>query len=58
MSLGAIVGAFKSLSALAVNKALSRTGKRLWQEDYYERIIRDVQEPEMILDYIIHNPAR
>ena len=58
MSLTAVVGAFKSLSAIAVNRALAGAGKRLWQEDYYEHIIRDVAELEKIRDYIVHNPAR
>jgi len=56
--LGAVVGTFKSLSARAVNQALTRTGKDLWQEDYYEHIIRNVDELEKTRDYIIHNPAR
>ena len=58
VSLTAVVGAFKSLSAIAVNRALAGAGKRLWQEDYYEHIIRDVAELEKIRDYIVHNPAR
>jgi REP element-mobilizing transposase RayT len=58
VGLGAIVGAFKSLSAIAVNQALGRTGRRLWQEDYYEHIIRNVEELEITRDYITHNPAR
>jgi REP element-mobilizing transposase RayT len=58
VGLGAVVGAFKSLSAIAVNRALARTGRRLWQEDYYEHIIRNVDELEKTRDYIIHNPAR
>ena len=56
-TLGTVVGAFKSLSALAVNRALSRRGI-LWQEDYFDRIFRDVGELATIRDYIIHNPER
>jgi REP element-mobilizing transposase RayT len=58
VGLFAVVGAFKSLCALAVNQALARAGKHLWQEDYYEHIIRNVEELEKTRDYIIHNPAR
>jgi putative transposase len=58
VKLSAVVGAFKSLSAIAVNRRLGRTGKRLWQEDYYEHVIRDLDELEKIGDYVIHNPAR
>jgi REP element-mobilizing transposase RayT len=53
-----VVGAFKSLTALAVNAASARAGKHLWQEDYYEHIIRNLEDLEIIRDYIIHNPAR
>jgi REP element-mobilizing transposase RayT len=56
IGLAAVAGAFKSLSAIAVNKYLARIGKHVWQEDYYEHIIRDVDELEKIRDYIIHNP--
>ena len=58
IGLPAIVGAFKSLSMIAVNQALGRSGKHLWQEDYYEHIIRNVEELEKTRDYTIHNPAR
>jgi REP element-mobilizing transposase RayT len=37
---------------------LARTGRPLWQEDYYEHIIRNVDELDKTRDYIIHNPAR
>jgi putative transposase len=56
-SLGDVVGAFKSISAIGVNRILTRLGS-LWQEDYYEHVIRDVQELEQIRDYISTNPAQ
>ena len=58
ISLPAVAGAFKSLSAIAVNKYFGRTGTHVWQEDYYEHIIGDVEELGNIRDYIIHNPER
>ena len=57
-SMGDVVGAFKSISTIAVNKLLARTGTRLLQENFYEHIVRDVAELESIRDYIIHNPQR
>jgi len=57
VGLGAGVGTFKSLSAIAINQALARTGKHLWQEDYYEHIVRNIEELEKTRDYIVHNPA-
>jgi REP element-mobilizing transposase RayT len=57
-SMGEVVGAFKSISTIAVNKLLSRVGTRLLHENFYEHIVRDVDELEIIRDYIIHNPQR
>ena len=57
-SMGDVVGAFKSISTIAVNKLLSRTGTRLLHENFYEHIVRDVSELGSIRDYIIHNPQR
>lgn len=31
---------------------------KLWQRNYYERIIRDESELNRIREYIINNPAR
>ena len=57
-SLGDVVGAFKSISTIAVNRRLCRTGRRLLQEDYFEHVIRNVDSLERIRDYILTNPAR
>jgi len=56
--LWSIVGAFKSISAVAINRLLARVGSQVWQEDYYEHVIRNVGELESIRDYIVHNPQR
>jgi REP element-mobilizing transposase RayT len=56
--MGDVVGAFKSISTIAVNRLLSRTGTRLLHENFYEHIVRDLRELETIRDYIIHNPER
>jgi REP element-mobilizing transposase RayT len=56
--MGDVVGALKSISTIAVNKLLLRTGRRLLHENFYEHIVRDVSELESIRDYIIHNPQR
>ncbi len=55
-SMGDVVGAFKSICTIAVNKLMSRKGTRLLHENFYEHIIRDVEELETIRDYILHNP--
>jgi REP element-mobilizing transposase RayT len=56
--MGDVVGTFKSIGAIAVNKLLSRTGTRLLHENFFEHIVRDVDELEKIRDYITHNPER
>jgi hypothetical protein len=56
--MGDVAGAFKSISTIAVNRFQDRTGRRLLQENFFEHIIRSVDELEKIRDYIRQNPAR
>ncbi len=56
-SLGKVIGAFKSLSTLAVNRSLNRSGA-LWQRGYYDRVIRNSKELGEIRKYICDNPVR
>lgn len=56
--LGDVVGALKSLSAIAINRALSRSGRPLWQRNYYEHIIRNEAALDRIREYIATNPVR
>jgi REP element-mobilizing transposase RayT len=58
VSMGDVVGAFKSISTIALNKFMSRPGAHPLQENFYEHIIRTVYELEIIRDYIVHNPQR
>jgi len=57
-TLAAVVRVFKSTSAIAVNALLSRQGRQFWQRNYYEHIIRNDRELELIRDYIRTNPQR
>ncbi|HSV89276.1 MAG TPA: transposase [Bacteroidales bacterium] len=55
-----IVGAYKSVVAnecLKTFKTNNETMGKLWQRNYYERIIRDEKSYLEISDYIINNPA-
>ena len=56
--LGDVVGAFKSLSAIAINRLLLRSGRSLWQRNYYEHIIRTEAALNRIREYITTNPLR
>jgi hypothetical protein len=55
-TLGAIVRAFKSISAIDVNRLLNRRGCPLWQRNYYERVIRNEIELSAIREYLQFNP--
>jgi len=56
-TLGDIIRAFKSLSAIACNRLLERAGVPFWQRNYYEHIVRDEDEMNRIREYIVGNPA-
>ena len=55
-SLGAIIQNFKSTSSRRVNALRDTPGAKLWQRNYYERIIRHDRELNAIRQYIIDNP--
>jgi REP element-mobilizing transposase RayT len=54
--LGKIIRAFKSLSAIEVNRILGRKNRAVWQRNYYEHIIRTAREYDEIRKYIYENP--
>ncbi len=63
ISLGDVVGAFKSISTHRYiqgvkQKGWSKFDRRLWQRNYYERIIRDEHEFDRLREYILHNPLQ
>ena len=57
-SLAEIVRAFKSLSAIGVNKIRVTPSQPLWQRNYYEHIIRTTQSLDELRRYIQENHAR
>jgi len=57
-SLGAIIGNFKSVTTRRINRVRHSPGLRVWQRNYYERIIRNQRELNAIRQYIHDNPAR
>jgi carbamoyl-phosphate synthase large subunit len=56
-SLSDILHAWKSFSAKEINRSLGRTGP-VWQEENYDRIVRDVDELTRYRDYIACNPQK
>lgn len=58
IGMGDVVGAFKSISTIAINKCMSCPGAKPLHENFYEHIIRDTHELELIREYIEQNPQR
>jgi REP-associated tyrosine transposase len=55
--LGRLIGAFKTVSTKRVNDIRSTPGARLWQRNYYERVIRNGASLDSIRHYIANNPT-
>ncbi len=58
-SLGAIIGAFKSVTTKRINAITGRTGGTVWQDGYHDHVIRrHGGEYGRIAQYIAENPAK
>ena len=57
-TLGRLVGAFKTVSTKRINIVRGTPGEMLWQRNYYERVIRNDRELNVIREYIEGNPAK
>lgn len=62
-TVGDIVGAFKSVTTHEFSKGVTKSGwasfpGRLWQRNYFERVIRNDAELDKFRTYIMHNPDR
>ena len=55
--LATVVKAWKNFSAKAANQELGRKG-RFWQREYYDRMIRNEDELDRAIRYILENPAK
>ena len=51
-----VIGVFKSISTIKVNRLLRRRGVTLWQRSYYEHIVRTGEDLRKIQRYILENP--
>jgi REP element-mobilizing transposase RayT len=50
-----VVHSWKSYTANEINRLLGRTGKPVWQLDYFDRLIRTEEELDRVRHYIWHN---
>ena len=57
LPLGQLLKAWKGVSAHAINRVLDRSGQ-LWQEDYWDRYIRDGEHFGKARRYIESNPVK
>jgi putative transposase len=57
-SLGSLVAGFKSACTSQANALLGTRGFKIWQRNYYERVIRDGRSLHQMRRYIAANPAR
>ncbi len=57
-TLSNIIGAFKTTAATRVNKLRGLVGVPVWQQSFYDRIIRNDREFEYIQKYIQNNPIK
>jgi REP element-mobilizing transposase RayT len=55
--LAKIVKTWKNFSAKAANHALGRKG-RFWQPEYYDRLIRNGDELDRAIRYVVENPVK
>ncbi|UCF67486.1 MAG: transposase [Acidobacteriota bacterium] len=58
VSLSRIIGAFKSISAIEINRLHARPGRKVWQRSFFDRILRNQEELEAARRYIRDNPRR
>jgi REP element-mobilizing transposase RayT len=57
-SLASWASGFKSAVTSGIRKQWKKPHAIVWQEDYFEHVIRDEDELYRIRDYILSNPAR
>jgi putative transposase len=57
-TMGSVVRAFKSISAIEANRALGLSNRPFWQRNYYEHVIRDEEDLNAIRQYIRDNPGK
>src|SRR3990167_873930 len=57
-TVGAIVRGFKSTATKKINEMRNTPGLEVWQRNYYEHIIRNENQRNLIRQYIVNNPLK
>ncbi len=55
-AISTIMHDIKRFSSIQIGRKINRMGKPIWQQGYYEHVIRDAKDFEIKLDYIHKNP--
>lgn len=55
--LGEILHSWKSYTGLEANRLLGREG-RLWQREYFDRVVRDEEDFVRTVQYVLDNPKK
>ena len=55
-TIGNIIAYFKYQTTNQINESQNTPGKKIWQRNYHDRIIRNDESLNNIRDYIINNP--
>ncbi|OGP55755.1 MAG: hypothetical protein A2V67_13550 [Deltaproteobacteria bacterium RBG_13_61_14] len=58
ISLSEIVKGIKSVTARKINHLRGRQRGSIWQDEYYDRSVRDQADFEVKLRYLMHNPIK
>ncbi len=56
-SLGSLIAGFKAACTTRINTMRDTAGARVWQRNYYERIVRNERELNALRCYIRENPS-
>jgi len=56
--LSSFIACYKATVTRRVNRSRGTAGARVWQRNYYERVVRDDEELARARGYILQNPAR
>ena len=57
-TVGDMICAFKSITTKIANKNDDCSGRKIWQRNYYEHIIRDENDYIIRAEYILNNPIK
>jgi REP element-mobilizing transposase RayT len=58
VSVSRLMGSLKGATAKRANVLLNLTGKPFWQDESYDRLVRDADEFRRVQRYIENNPVK